>query len=130
MHKILLMAAVLALGGCSTFSHKASLEGEVVYLQRIALPPSAHLNVKLQDVSLADAPAIALAEYDGPITGQVPIPWRLVYHPKDVKPGHRYSVSARIEAGGHLLFVTTAHHDVQLNGQDPQPLRIRVDPAQ
>lgn len=130
MHKTLFMAGALLLGGCSTFSPKASLEGEVVYLQRIALPPSAHLNVKLQDVSRADAPAIALAEYDGPITGQVPIPWRLVYRPKDVTSGHRYAVSARIEADGHLLFVTTEHHDVKLDGQDPQPLRIRVNPAQ
>ena len=130
MHKPLIMACALTLGGCSMFAPKASLDGEVVYLQRLALPPSANLNVKLRDVSLADAPAIALAEYDGPITGQVPIPFHLQYNRNDVKPGHRYSVSARIEAEGHLLFVTTEHHDVQLNGQDPQPLRIRVDLAQ
>lgn len=125
-----LLASTLLLGGCSLLAPKASLEGEVVYLQRIALPPSAHLNVKLQDVSLADAPAIALAEYDGPITGQVPIPYRLVYAPADLKAGHRYAVSARIEAEGHLLFVSTEQHPVQLDGQDPQPLRIRVNPAQ
>jgi putative lipoprotein len=125
-----LMVGTLLLGGCSLLAPKASLEGEVVYLQRIALPPSAHLNVKLQDVSLADAPAIALAEYDGPITGQVPIPYRLTYDPADLKAGHRYAVSARIEAEGHLLFVNTEQHAVQLDGQDPQPLRIRVNPAQ
>lgn len=125
-----LWAVTLLLSGCSLLAPKASLEGEVVYLQRIALPPSAHLNVKLQDVSLADAPAIALAEYDGPITGQVPIPYRLTYDPADLKAGHRYAVSARIEAEGHLLFVNTEQHAVQLDGQDPQPLRIRVNPAQ
>ena len=130
MHKPLLLAFAVTLGGCSMLAPKASLDGEVVYLQRIALPPSATLNVKLQDVSMADAPAIALAEYDGPITGQVPIPYHLVYNRNDVKAGHRYSVSARIEAEGRLLFVTTDHHAVQLNGQDPQPLRIRVDMAQ
>jgi putative lipoprotein len=125
-----LVVSLLSLGGCSLLAPKASLQGEVVYLQRIALPPSAHLNVKLQDVSLADAPAIALAEYDGPITGQVPIPYRLAYDPADLKAGHRYAVSARIEAEGHLLFITTEQHTVLLNGQDPQPLRIRVNPAQ
>lgn len=41
---------------------KASLDGEVFYLQRIALPPTATLSVSLQDVSLADAPAVTLAE--------------------------------------------------------------------
>lgn len=130
MRMHLLMTSLVLIGGCSLLAPKASLEGEVVYLQRIALPPSAHLNVKLQDVSLADAPAIALAEYDGPITGQVPIPYRLAYDRAEVKAGHRYAVSARIEAEGHLLFISTEQHPVQLDGQDPQPLRIRVNPAQ
>jgi len=130
MLKPLLLACSLAVvGGCSMLGHKADLDGEVLYLERIALPPSATLNVKLQDVSLADAPAIALAEYNGPITGQVPIPFHLRYNVNDLKPGHRYAVSARIEAEGHLLFVTTEQHAVQLTGEDPQPLRIRVRPA-
>ena len=41
--------------------------------------------------------------------------------------GHRYAVSARIEADGRLLFITTERHGVALDGSDPQPLRIRVD---
>ncbi|AZD59143.1 Lipoprotein-related protein [Pseudomonas chlororaphis subsp. aurantiaca] len=105
----------------------ASLDGEVFYLQRIALPPAATLSVSLQDVSLADAPAVVLAEQKGPVKGQVPLPFHLSYDPAQVKPGHRYSVSARIEMAGKLLFVTTEHNGVKLDGSDPQPLKIRVD---
>ena len=106
---------------------KTSLDGEVFYLQRIALPPSATLSVSLQDVSLADAPAVVLDEQKGPVKGQVPLPFHLTYDPAQVKPGHSYSVSARIELDGKLLFITTERHTVQLNGQDPQPLRVRVN---
>ncbi len=92
-----------------------------------ALPPTATLSVSLQDVSLADAPAVTLAEQKGPVKGQVPLPFHLSYDPAQVKPGHSYSVSARIEVDGQLMFITTERHSVQLNGQDPQPLRLRVD---
>jgi putative lipoprotein len=129
MKKLALMGLAALLGACQTLqpSPKASLDGEVFYLQRIALPPTATLSVSLQDVSLADAPAVVLDEQRGPVKGQVPLPFHLSYDPTQVKPGHRYSVSARIEVDGKLVFISTEHHGVQLDGNDPQPLKIRVD---
>ncbi|AZC29161.1 YbaY family lipoprotein [Pseudomonas chlororaphis] len=129
MKKLSLLALTTLLGACNSMqpASKASLDGEVFYLQRIALPPAATLSVSLQDVSLADAPAVLLAEQKGPVKGQVPLPFHLSYDPAQVKPGHRYSVSARIEVAGKLLFITTEHNGVKLDGSDPQPLKIRVD---
>ncbi|AZE46877.1 Lipoprotein-related protein [Pseudomonas chlororaphis] len=129
MKKLTLLALATLLGACNSMqpASKASLDGEVFYLQRIALPPAATLSVSLQDVSLADAPAVVLAEQKGPVKGQVPLPFHLSYDPSQVKPGHRYSVSARIEMAGKLLFVTTEHNGVKLDGSDPQPLKVRVD---
>jgi putative lipoprotein len=130
MKKIILLGLTALLGACHSMNPapKASLDGEVFYLQRIALPPTATLSVSLQDVSLADEPAVTLAEQKGPVNGkQVPLPFHLSYDPAQVKPGHSYSVSARIELDGKLMFITTERHSVQLNGQDPQPLRLRVD---
>ncbi|MGK9415147.1 YbaY family lipoprotein [Pseudomonas cedrina] len=129
MKKIILLGFTALLGACQSMSPtpKVSLAGEVFYLQRIALPPTATLSVSLQDVSLMDAPAVTLAEQKGPVKGQVPLPFQLSYDPAQIKPGHRYSVSARIEVDGKLMFITTERHAVQLNGQDRQPLRVRVD---
>ncbi|MGC5702272.1 YbaY family lipoprotein [Pseudomonas sp. NFXW11] len=129
MKKLLLLAASALLGACQSMppAAEARLDGEVFYLQRIALPPSATLSVSLQDVSLADAPALVLAEQRGPVKGQVPLPFHLRYDPAQVKPGHRYSLSARIEVDGKLMFITTEHHGVKLDGSDPQPLQLRVD---
>jgi putative lipoprotein len=131
MKKLLLVAAATLLSACSSapLASKNSLDGEVFYLQRIALPPAATLTVSLQDVSLADAPAVVIDEQRGPVKGQVPLPFHLSYDPTQVKPGHRYAVSARIEVDGQLMFITTEQHPVQLDGKDPQPLKIRVNAA-
>lgn len=126
---IIVLSALIGACGSHQPSQTASIKGEAFYLQRIALPPSAVLTVSLQDVSLADAPAVALAKQSGPITGQVPLPFSLEYDVDQVKPGHRYGVSARIDADGHLLFISTEHHGVELTGKDQPPLRIRMDPA-
>lgn len=129
---LLLLTALL--GACSAWHQptttQASLDGEVFYLQRMALPPAAILTVSLQDVSRADAPVVVLARQSGPIKGQVPLPFNLTYDPKQVQAGHRYAVSAHIELEGKLLFISTAQHRVQLDGQEPQPLRIRLDSVQ
>ncbi|MCF4997798.1 hypothetical protein GIW70_23900 [Pseudomonas syringae] len=131
MKKIILLAAATLLSACQSTSPtaKASIEGEVFYLQRIALPPNATLSVSLQDVSLADAPAVVLDEQKGPVKGQVPLPFHLSYDAAQVKPGHRYSISARIEVNGELMFITTENRAVELDGKDRKSLQIRVDPV-
>ena len=55
------------------------------------------------------------------------MPFHLTYDPRQVKPGHRYALSARIELGGKLLFINTEHHGVLLDGSDPQPVRVKLD---
>ncbi|QXH45823.1 YbaY family lipoprotein [Pseudomonas xanthosomatis] len=131
MKKLFTLCCATLLAACSSHNPAphASLDGEVFYLQRSALPPAATLSVSLQDVSLMDAPAVTLASQAGPVKGNVPLPFHLTYDPAQVKPGHRYAVSARIELDGKLLFITTEHHGVTLDGNDPQPLRIKVDPV-
>ncbi|AWY43072.1 hypothetical protein DKY63_25430 [Pseudomonas putida] len=131
MKKLSLLAMTALLGACHSMqpAPKASLDGEVFYLQRIALPPTAILSVSLQDISLADAPAKVIDEQRGPVKGQVPLPFHLTYDPQQIEPNHRYSINARIEVDGKLLFITTENHAVRLDGSDPQPVKVRVDAA-
>ncbi|WP_312933742.1 YbaY family lipoprotein [Pseudomonas sp.] len=131
MKKLLMLCCASLLAACSTPTPpvQASLAGEVFYLQRIPLPPAATLSVELQDVSLMDAPAVTLARQAGPVNGNVPLPFQLSYDPRQIKPGHRYAVSARIELDGQLLFINTTQQAVNLDGHDAQPLRIKLDPA-
>lgn len=131
MKKLFMLCGASLLAACTsnTPSHQASLDGEVFYLQRIALPPAATLSVSLEDVSLMDAPSVTLANQAGPVKGNVPLPFHLTYDPAQIKPGHRYAVSARIELDGKLLFINTEHHGVNLDGSDTQHVRIKVDPV-
>lgn len=106
----------------------ASIHGEVYYLQRIAPPEGAVLNVTLQDISRADAPSIELARDERIITQQVPLPFQLTYRTDNLLANHTYSVRARISYQGKLLFTSTQAYLVQPQQAEQPLLRIRVDP--
>jgi putative lipoprotein len=81
--------------------------GSVTYRERIALPPSAVVAVKLVDISLADAPAVLIAEQVIRTEGrQVPFEFALDYDVSRILPSHTYAVQVRIEDGGRLLFIS------------------------
>ncbi len=124
-----LMTTVLAACAHAPDNLPGSVDGEVFYLQRMALPPTATLKVTLQDVTLADAPAQILASQNGPIKGQVPLPFHLTYDQKQIQPGHTYSVSARIEVDGKLLMISTERYTVDLTLDEKPPVKIRLSPA-
>ncbi|RUS66108.1 hypothetical protein CUZ56_02186 [Saezia sanguinis] len=109
-------------------AQQAFIRGEVFYLNRMALPADAQLTVSLNDVSLADAPAKVLSRQEINTAGkQVPISFTLTYDPTQVQANHTYSISARIEQQGQLLYINTEHIGVKLDGTDPQPVRVKVD---
>lgn len=129
----LLCASVVAggLSACNVYykpEPRHQLLVEVFYLQRIALPAQAKVSVTLNDVSLADAPAVVIDRQEITANGkQVPIIFTLTYDPTQLIAGHTYSVGARIELDGQLMFINTEHHGVKLDGSDIQPVRVRVN---
>ena len=54
--------ALLALPAVARGKGQAAVTGEVFFLEMMALPPTAKVNVQLQDVSRADAAATVIAE--------------------------------------------------------------------
>lgn len=115
------LAATVVLGGCATHSSDtgngdpvtAEVSGTVTYRERIALPATATVTVKLVDVSRADAPAIVLGEQVMATAGrQVPFSFVIGYDPGGIDPRHTYAVQARIEDGGNLLFISDRHYAV------------------
>jgi uncharacterized lipoprotein YbaY len=86
----------------------ARITGTVTYRERIALPPNAVVEVSLQDVSRAGAPAIVLGEQTITTGGrQVPIPFEIAYDPAAIDQRLTYSVRARISVDGQLMFTST-----------------------
>jgi len=93
------------------------ITGTLTYMARMALPPDAAIDVRLEDVSLADAPAKPVAENIFALgQSQVPVPFQLPYNPSEIQPSHRYSVRANITVDGNLLFTTTQLYPVLTNG--------------
>lgn len=87
------------------------LTGEVMFRERMALPPGSVVQIELLDVSLADAPARQIAVQR--LTGMVgsPIPYQLEFDKAAIEAGHRYALRAQITAAdGRLLFTSTSHH--------------------
>ena len=122
----------LALAGCSgASSGEASVTGSATYLQRIALPPSAVMTVRIEDVSRADAPAVPIGEQVIETKGaQVPIPFAVAYDPSSIQENHSYSLRVRIEDGaGKLLFINDTSVPVITQGNPTQGIEVIVVPA-
>jgi len=90
----------------------ATVRGEATYRERIAVPPGAQLEVVLQDVSRADAPAQVIGSVTLSDIGQPPYRFAIPYLPEHIVASHRYSVRARLTHQGKLLFTTDRTYPV------------------
>lgn len=110
-------ALSLSLAACATTTpteRTVAVTGAIAYRERIALPPSAQIEIKLDDVSLADAPSRTMASQSFASEGkQVPFAFSLTVDRADIDPRHSYAVSARItDADGKLMFITDTRNSV------------------
>jgi putative lipoprotein len=110
-----IVVGAIALTVLGSQSHAGMVTGTATYRERIAVPPDATLYVELQDVSLADAPAISLAAKRYAMSG-VPAQFELAFDDALIKDGHRYVVRASINQGQDLLFTTDTAYPVLTDG--------------
>jgi putative lipoprotein len=98
-------------------SSPSVITGTVTYRNRVALPPTAVIEVTLQDISLADAPAKVISTQQIEAGGQqAPFAYELAYDPAQIDPRNTYSVSARITEGNELLFISDTAYLVLTRG--------------
>ncbi|CCV06077.1 conserved hypothetical protein [Mesorhizobium metallidurans STM 2683] len=120
-----LVVGMLAVPELSVAAEKV-LKGEVLYRERIALPPNAVLSVQLADVSLADAPAAILGERKVAPAGQVPIKFEISFDPQVIRPNMTYALQARITVDDRLMFVTDTRHQVDPLSDAPQTVMLKM----
>jgi len=114
---VILLPVLLATGGCSAtrIEKMEAITGTVTYLQRIAMPPGAVVEVKLVETHKGANKTIVEKKISRP--GQVPVPFALGYPPKEMRPDRKYSVQARILVDGKPWYVTqTVNHQLR-NGR-------------
>ena len=115
--------AALTLAACATTgeaeNQQIAVSGSIAYRERIALPPTAQIEVRLDDVSRADAPATNMATQSFASEGrQVPFAFTLTVDRADIDPRHSYAVSARItDADGKLMFITDTRNSVTFDSR-------------
>jgi len=132
-HKIAILVAALAVIfpgelRCEQNGEPGVITGTVTYLQRMALPPDAVVDVQLRDVSLQDVPAKVIAESTiATAEKQVPIAFRIPFAIADINSAHIYAVGATITFGGNVMFSSTASYPVITRGA-PTQIEIVVRP--
>ena len=104
-----LVALALLLSACTLPTPPGGqtlLTGTATYRERMALPPGAQFEARIENVSRADAPAVPVAATRQPVTG-VPVRFAIAFDPALLRPGERYGVRASIRSGdATLLFAT------------------------
>ena len=90
----------------------AKVTGTVTYRERIALAPNAVVEVKLIDISRADAPAVTIGEQIIENPGQVPISFEIEYDPSAIDQRFVYAVQVRIIEGDRLAFINDTRYQV------------------
>ncbi|MEW9807541.1 YbaY family lipoprotein [Mesorhizobium sp. ZMM04-5] len=127
---VLFGIAPLFLGGLllpgALAAAEMTVEGEVFYRERIALPPNAVVEVKLMDVSLADAPATIIAEQKIEPAGQVPVAFVLKFDPTVIQSRQTYAVQARITVDNRLWFITDQRYAVDPLNPEPQKMMLKM----
>ena len=99
--------------------------GTVTYLPKIALPATAVVTVRLEEVSRADAPSSVLTTVTIPVQGQqVPIPWGFVYDPNWLEPNGRYVVRASINDSGRLIWTSDTALSLPQGGSDKLEINV------
>ena len=114
--------------GCKLDKLMDAVTGTVSYLSHAALPPEAVVQVQLQDVTQADAPAIVLAEEKTRLgKRQVPFLFELKFDPAKIDPQRLYSVRANILVENQLRF-TSDHLYRVLTGGNPWHVEVNLKP--
>ncbi len=116
---LMILGSSLVLTGCgedsaapqAEQSTMKTLNTQVIYLDRSMLPPGSVLKVQLADVSKMDAKAEVISEQEIELNGAPPYNVALEYDESKIADRHRYSVSARIENQGKLLYISTTHNN-------------------
>jgi len=89
----------------------ARIEGSVMYRERMLLQPGSRVEVQLQDISRADAPATVLASVELTPEGGPPYGFAIEYDPATIQERMRYALRATISLDDRLLFTSTDYID-------------------
>jgi putative lipoprotein len=110
--------------------YNASVRGRVVALEGRELPEGAVVFVQLTDVSLADAEENLIAEQVITDAIEFPIPFVIIYDPKEIMPGNTYAIQVRVEDSSGNLYFSNTTTNLVISGENISELDVTVDAVQ
>ncbi|MCO6691078.1 YbaY family lipoprotein [Pseudomonas asiatica] len=90
-----------------------TLDVEIVSSGDNTLAPSGLVELRLIDISKADARSISLAELRLRCGGLMPINLPLTFDTNLIDPRRSYALAARIEIDRQLRYITTSRHSIE-----------------
>lgn len=132
---LLLMALVTAACAAQQAAPRggtAVMEGRVWFADgEVALPDGAVATVSLLDTSLQDVAATVIGRHALAVAS-LPFDFRIEYDPSQIEDRNEYSLQARIELDGRLLYINDTVHTVLTGGSPAQSdiEVIRIAPAE
>ena len=99
----------------AAMAQAGTVKGSVTYLERIAVPPGAVLEVRLADVSRMDVAANILSLQRFALD-HVPFAFTLGYDDALIEPALSYTLQAEILRGGDVLYRSTRAYPVLTRG--------------
>ncbi len=130
MHRVPIAAAALMMAPVVACAEMVT--GSATYLQRIALPPTATVEIVLQDTSLADAPAKTLGTFTISPPGNPPFGFAFDVAEDKIDAANSYSVRATVRDQGKLLMTTDTVYPVLTRGASnnvDMVMKMVSDPA-
>jgi putative lipoprotein len=121
---VIVLAAFDANAGDQEGTSMKTIEGSVLYRERMLLPEDAEVRVSLEDVARADALADIIATTTFRPKGAPPFAFSLEFDPLRLRDQGRYALRARIEAAGRLLFTSTEHIPAFKDGHEPVKIMV------
>jgi uncharacterized lipoprotein YbaY/heat shock protein HslJ len=113
---LLVWAMAVALASPAHAATTAQISGTADYRERIALPPGAVFEAILEDVSLADAPALELGRTRIADPGPPPFAFEIDFDSSGILPERTYAVRGQVTVGPRLMFVTDSLNPVLTKG--------------
>ena len=105
-----------------------TISGTVKVRERIGLTAESRLEIKLLDVSVADAPAVEIVAEAIENPGQSPIEFTIQYDAALIDATHRYSIAAKIFDRGRLILLSDTNVPVLTHNaaENPRIVVVRV----
>ena len=113
---VLVLQAPAAFAQTPNAGMRPALSGTATWDNPDPLPESATFSATVQDVSRLDREPELVGRIRMHPVPEQPLRFAIPYDPALVKPGHRYSLVARIDADGKPLFVTPGPVPVLVDG--------------